>query len=431
MAETKTKLMPNNINMLNAMRSSMALSYQDRVPVATQQNIQDIYKNLLEIMPLRSEFATALITQVMYQRIEYGFFENPFSPLKKSPMRYGFTEEEIFINFAKGHTFDMFATEKELYQFYKAEIMSAYHRLSPPIQYPVSVSFDDLRTAFRDEYGIVSLINGKVQSLFNGANWDEYLAMKQLAESAYEAGMIYPVTIPDIMASEANARTVTKLIKSKIGQMKFPHPEYTIAGADSPALIDGIYLLTTPEVDATLDVDVLAYAYDNDYVKLGAHKIIVDSFKNPKLKALLFDMRFYNVRENFRVLSDSKNGAALSWNYFYTVSEMLSYSPFFQIIAFTEDTVDSAPTVELASGLSVAKGNTVTIPVTVNGTEGSYIPKNYRMETVGDTGRTQIIPGSNILYVANDFTGSSVDVVAMLTYYGKEIEATTTVTVNG
>lgn len=430
MAGAKTLEKPTNLNMLNAMRAMLSLSYQDRIPEATKDNIEQIYDNLLNIIPLRNDFSTALVTQVMYQRIEVGFFDNPLGVLKKSPMRYGYTEEEVFVNFAKGHKFDMFASEKELYQFYQANVMSAYHRLSPPMQYPVTISYDNLRTAFRDEYGIVTLINAKVQSLFNGANWDEYLAMKMIAESAYAQGHIYPVKVPDVTDTDS-AKTFTKLIKGYIGQMIFPHPEFTIAGADSPAYRDGIYILTTPEYDAALDVEVLAYAYDNDYVKLGAHKILVDKFENTNLKALLFDMRFFNVRENFRTLSDSKNGAALSWNYFYTVSEMFSYSPFFQIIAFTSDDIAAAPTIELTDGLSVTKGQTVTIPVNVEGADG-YTPSNYTMWVEGDTGRTQIIPGSNILYVAPDFSGASVTVKARLNFYkSPEITAATTVNVNG
>lgn len=429
MPTSSEKIAATNINVLNAMRAGMSFGYQERIPEATKDNIAQIYDNLLNIMPLRNDFAVALITQVMYQRIETGFFENPLQVLKRDPMRYGFTEEEIFVNFARGYSFDMFATERELFKFYEANIMSAYHRLSPPIQYPVTVTYENLRSAFREEYGIMKLINSKVQSLFNGANWDEYLIMKQLLETAYRQGQIYPVNIPDLTDADA-AKTMTRLIKGYIGQMTFPHPEFTIAGADSPAYRDGIYILTTPEIDAQLDVDVLAYAFDNDYVKLGAHKILVDKFDNPNIKAVLFDMRFFNVRENFRVLSDSKNGAALSWNYFYTVSEMFSYSPFFQCVVFTTEQVASAPTVTLATGLSVAKGQTIQIPVTVSASaSGVYVPKNYTMKTVGDTGRTQVIPGSNILSVAKDFTGTEVTVQAELPYYDGTITATTTVAV--
>lgn len=417
----------SNINILNAIRAAGSLGYSERIPVATQDNLSQIYDNLLNIMPLRNAFVEALVEQIMLQRVRTGYFKNPLEILKQDPMRYGMTEEEIFVNFAKGHTFDMFATEKELYQFYQAEVMSAYHRLSPPIQYPVTISYDNLRTAFRDEYGILTLINAKVQALFNGAAWDEYLTMKSLEEVAYEQGHIYPVHVNGV-DTEADAKDFTKKIKAYIGQMSFPHPEFTIAGADSPADAGGIYILTTPEVDASLDVEVLAYAYENDYVKLKAHKILVDKFNDPDIQAVLFDMRFFNVRENFRTLTDSKNGAALSWNYFYTVSEMFSYSPFFQNIVFTKADV-STLSMSLQTGLSVNKGSTVTIPVTTTGTGDGYTPTAYRMEvTTPDAGRTAIIPGSNILSVDMKYAGSAVAVKAT-SLYDSSVTATTTVTV--
>ena len=178
------KVPATNVAILNAVRSMQSLEYQNRIPEATAENISSIYESLLNIVPLRNAFANALVEQIMEQRIETVFFENPLGVLKRDPMRYGGTEEEIFINMAKGKQFNQFATVAELYAYYQSSIMAAYHKITPAIQYAVTVTFDNLRTAFRSEYGVRDLINAKVQSLFAAANWDEYLCMKRLIESA-------------------------------------------------------------------------------------------------------------------------------------------------------------------------------------------------------------------------------------------------------
>ena len=414
-----------NINILNAIRKVSDLGYSNRIPAATKDNIDDIYNSLLDIVPLRNAFVESLVSQIMMQRIETGFFDNPLALLKKEPMRYGMTEEEIFINFAKGKAFNQFATVSDLYKFYKAEIMAAYHKLTPPMQYAVTISYDNIRNAFRDEYGIRDLINAKVQSLFNGANWDEYLIMKELVESAYKKGQLYPVHVDDVLDSEQNAKNMTKLIKGYIGQMAFPHPEYNIAGAESTCPADNLYILITPEVDAALDVDVLAYAYNNDFAKLKAHKIIVDKFNNPALQAVLFDMRFFNVRENFKTLSDSKNGAALSWNYFYTVSEMFSYSPFFNCIAFTKDAVDLSPVISVENA-TTTRNSTVTLKIDVSGSD--YVAANYDVEISGQKSpRTNVIPGSNIVSIAEDETATEINVKVKSRIFDSAGDATITV----
>ena len=57
--------------------------------------------------------------------------------------------------------------------------MSIFHKVNLKIQYPITITFDNLRNAFTSEYGIRDMISAKMESAITGANWDEYLAMKQ------------------------------------------------------------------------------------------------------------------------------------------------------------------------------------------------------------------------------------------------------------
>lgn len=413
-----------NAAILNAVRKTMDLSYQNRIPEATAENINSIYTNLLNIVPLRNAFAEALVTQIMEQRIESTFFENPLGILKKDPMRYGMTEEEIFVNMASGYQFNQFATVNDLYAYYQSAVMAAYHKITPPIQYAVTITFDNLRNAFRSETGIRDLINAKIQSLFAGANWDEYLCMKRLIETAYANNQIFAVQIPDITDAE-KARNFTTLMKSYIGQMKFPNPQFNIAGATSAANDDTIFYITTPDVDAMLDVEVLAYAFNMNKADIAVRKIIIDKFDNPAIKAVLFDMRFFNVRENYRQLSDSKNGAALTWNYFYTVSEMFSYSPFFPCIAFTTDSI-GLENITITEVESYTAGTDIEIKALASGTE-TYKPQLLDYEVSGNSSSyTSFIPGSNILHIANDEQAAALT-VTVTSRYDKNVSGTITI----
>lgn len=413
-----------NMNILNAMRGSMDLTYQNRIPVATQENIASVYENLLNIVPLRNAFAEALVSQIMYQRIETTFFENPLGILKKDPMRYGATEQEIFVNMAKGYQFNQFATVNDLYAYYQSSVMAAYHHLTPPMQYAVTVTFDNLRDAFRDEYGIRDLINAKVQSLFTGANWDEYICMRRLVESAYASNQLFTVHVDDVV-DEESAKRLTVLMKTYIAKMKFPNPRLNIAGATSAANDSTIFYITTPEIDSELDVSVLAYAFNDNRAEINVRKIIVDEFENPDIKAVLFDMRFFNVKENFRQLSDSKNGAALTWNYFYTVSEMFSYSPFFPVVVFTTETI-GVNTITISDIPDYTPGTDVTVTALASGS-AEYTPQLFDYEVSGNSSSyTAFIPGSNILHIANDEQAANLT-VTVTSRYNTNIRATKTI----
>lgn len=402
----------DNKNILNAIRANMSLEYRERIPLATAENIAEIYDNLLNIMPLRNAFVNALVTQIMEQRIETGFFKNPLGVLKREPMRYGMTEEEIYVNMAKGYQFNQFATVNDLYAYYKSEVMSAYHRITPPMQYAVTVTYDNLRNAFRSETGIRELINAKVQSLFMGAEWDEYLCMKQIFESAYKAGHLYARQVSPITDYESGS-ALTKLIKADVEKMQFPLPMYNVAGATSSATANSLFYITTPEVDAALSVDVLANAFNMEKVALNTKKIIIDKFDNPKVQLIVFDMRFLNVRENFRQLSDSRNGAALTWNYFLTISEMFSYSPFFPVVVYTTEEVGvDSITIKDAT---YTVGTDVNIELEIAGK--AYTPEMVDLSLEGNTSAyTSFIPGSNILHVANDEKANTLTVKATSRY---------------
>lgn len=391
-----------NINILNALRNRMSLEYSNRIPEATRENIGSIYEELLNTVPIRNDFVNSLIGLVVSQRINSTMFENPLGVLKKEPMRYGAVEEEIYINMAKGYQFNQFASVNDLFAYYKSSVMSAYHKLTTPMQYAVTITFDNLRNAFLSEYGIRDLINAKVQSLFSAANYDEFLCMKSICTSAYDSNVIYPVHVDPITTKES-AENFTQLMKEYIGNMRFPHPEYNIAGADSTSNDDSIFYLTTPKYDSMLDVKVLQTAFNLGKVDIRAKKILVDKFDNPNIVALLFDMRFFNVKENFRQLSDSRNGAALTWNYFYTVSEMFSYSPFFNIIAFTTEDISENMTLTVKENQEGKAGTDVEIIALVSGDGGKYTPQTLDYAVEGATSAyTAFIPGSNILHVAND-----------------------------
>lgn len=328
----------------------------------------------------------------------------------------------------KGKAFDQFAGVEDLYSFYDSNIMAAYHKISTPVQYPITITYDNLRMAFTSDTGIRDLISAKVQSVYASAEYDEYLAMRRLIESAFAKGQLYNQTVAPVINSDT-AKSLTIAMKSYIGQMRFPHPEYNIAGATSSALENGIFYMVTPEIDAVLDVEVLATAFHDSRVDITAHKIVVDKFADPTIKAVLFDMRWFKVRENYRTMSDSKNGAALTWNYFYTLSQMYSYSPFFPMIVFsTSSNMIGTITVDNAT---VEKGGTVSITASARSSGGSgYIPQVFNYEVSGNTSSfTKFIPGSNVLAVGNDEKSSELIVTAK-SRLNSEISGTGTVTVS-
>lgn len=420
-----------NINMLNTIRSAAvrSISYQDRIPVATQSNLSDIYSQLLSVDALRNEFVSALVLRIGISWINSRIFQNPLRGVKSSAMPYGAYEQEMFVNMAKGQALNFRAGYEALYAIYESEVMAAYHKINFQEQYPMTISFDELRNAFTSAYGIRDLLRAKVDSLYSGANYDEYLVTLQLCDNAYDQGLIYPVTVSAV-TDETSAKAFLTQARAAIRRFAFPHPEYTIAGATSFSVPEEIIMITTPEVEANVDVQALAYAFNQGRAEVKVETIVVDHFENDQIQAIICDARWFRARDNFRTFTEGYNAAALSWNYFYNVSELFSVSPFMPCIAFT---TDSSAVTGLASvtlnGTAITASTTKYMPgtqyrlgVTVNGT--GYIPKTVKYTMTGaESPDTVIVPGSNILIVGADESGSLVITATSLADDTKKVTA--------
>lgn len=418
------KVAPTNANMLNALRSTMSLTYQDRIPVAIQDNIDNVYNTIMNYQPLRNELVSALVKQIGLITIDSMFFNNPLVRLKKDPMRFGNTHEEIFVNMIKGTQFDNRAGIEKAFAIYESNIMACYHRVNFDMQYPVTVSYRNLQDAFTSEYGIRDLITAKVQQCFSSANYDEYLTMKQIAESGYDKGFLYPVTVPAI-TNEDSSKTFLAAVKEYVGNMAFPNPLYNYAGATSFSTPNTLVFITTPKVNAQLGVQALAYMFNDEQASINVETIIVDKFANPDIQAILCDIRFFNVREQFREFTDNYNGASLNWNYFYTLVEMISASPFYPAVVFTTQASD----VTGITGTNItgyAPNTEYTLEYTITGTSGNYVPQEVDFELSGNTDDTTlIVPGTKTLIIGAKETGTMT--ITVRSRYNPEVTGTITV----
>lgn len=401
-----TKVPMTNANILSAVRSTLGYEVQNHMPEDISDNIQRVYSDIMEIQPLRNAIVPALVQRIGLQTIDTLAWTNPLAMYKKDPMRYGSTQEEIFVNMCKGKVYDPRESYEYAFQLYQSYIMAAFHKVNLQIQYPVTVTFDNLRNAFTSEYGIRDMISAKMQSAVTAANWDEYLAMKQLIDAGYDAQAL-PARTVSAVTDEETAKAMLVEVKTAVGEFRFPLPTNNIAGATSASEPFNLIFITTPRVNANISVEALAYAFNMDKADVEVRTVIVDSFENTAIQGVLVDARFFNCREQFREISDQRLANILSWNYFYTMVEMISASPFYPIRVFTTDQVAEPTTLTVTAGTYTAGGE-VQVKAALSGGTGTYHQELIDYEiTSGATSRdTYIVPGTNILHTGADETGT-------------------------
>lgn len=397
-----------NVNILNAMRSEYEL--ENRIPEATLDNLQQIFTSMMSYSQGRNTVIPSLLERIGLQTVDTSAWRNPLAMYKKDPMRYGMTHEETFVNMCKGKLYDPRESYEYAFQQYQSYIMSVFHKVNLNMQYPVTITYDNLRSAFLTEYGIRDMMSAKMESAVTGANWDEYNAMKSMIDTGYDAQILPAVTVPAV-TDEASAKKLLTEIKAAVNEFRFPNPANNIAGATSASTPYNLIWLTTPRVDAQISVEALAYAFNMDKAQVDVRTVIVDKFDNEAIQGVLLDVRFFNVRDQFREMSDQRLANILSWNYFYTMVEMVSASPFYPMRVFTTDTVATSSLSITASNTTYTPGEVITIPATVTGGTGTYHQELLSYSVEGQTSRdTYILPGTNQLYVGSDETAATLTV---------------------
>ena len=206
--------------------------------------------------------------------------------------------------------------------------------------------------------------------MYKSATLDEFIQMKQLISEWNENSrfIVEPITA---VTDAASAREAMIKIKAVSDGMTIFNNQMNYAGVWTSTPKDEQYLITTPDFNARMDVDVLAAAFHMDKAEFAGHVIVVDNIGDlgdAGIEAILVDKNWYQVYDYLRTFKTAYNGEGLYWNYFYHVWMVYSLSPFANAVAFgtaapTVTTLTVTPTTA-----TVKAGGTVQITTTVTGT---------------------------------------------------------------
>lgn len=337
----------NLIEILNTIRDNATQTYQDRIPEATRTNIESIRYAMIDDdnIQVANEFMSTLLNKLVKSVIITKSFTNPLKPLKKGKKPLGDTIEEIYNNFLKGVEYD--PEGKNLLKRNLPDTKTVYHRMNYKMKYPVTVNRDDLSRAFMSYDALEKYITGIINSLYNSAELDEFVNMKQIIASALTSGAMKKITIDEPIDSDVNGKKFIKAVKTISGLMKFPSTEYngylevqdkddipvtTFSRADEQILI-----LDTA-TDTSVSVDVLASLFNMSVAEFNdTRKIVIDTFPDSKVRAVIVDEMFFQIYDDLFTIKAFENGDGLYTNYWLHVWQTIAYSPLVNAVAFTTE----------------------------------------------------------------------------------------------
>lgn len=337
----------NLVDMTNAIRDSSPV-LRDALPVATEANIQDVGNPILTYVPVANAFLDALVNKIYLQIIRARAFRNPLAKLKKGNAPLGADIEEIHTNPVTPTAYD--ATAETLLKQAAPDVATIYHRLNRQDVYKLTIERADLRQAFTswDAYG--NMIDANVNALYSGNYIDEFRLMLNTLTGATTGNAIVTKTVTDV-TDEASAKELVKTMRAMNRKFQLPSTEYncyaalqTAAGVETPTPRttwcnpEDVVVVITADTESTIDVDVLAAAFNIDRAQFIANNVIVvDSFgEDSNIVALMFDRAYIQVYDNLFIAEPFRNPETLATTYFMHVWQTYSASPFANAVAFVK-----------------------------------------------------------------------------------------------
>ena len=419
------KMTANSVEILNAIRAQADAEYQNRIPIATQENLREVGNAMMQYRPAQNTFLNALVNRIARVIITSKSYQNPLREFKRGIMEYGETVAEYFVNIAKAHQFDPAVAEKEWMKREIPDVQGVFHTMNYQNFYKVTISDRELRQAFLSQDGVTDLIARIVDSLYTGSEYDEFLIMKQLIVDAAQDGKMYPVQIPAISA--ANAKEIVTIIKSISNDMAFMKAKYNSMGVLTATPKNDQILILDSRFDAVIDVEVLASAFNMEKAEFMGRRILIDDFADlTGVVAAIVDSDWFMVFDNMLEFTENYNGEGLYWQYWYHCWKTFSNSPFANAILFTTDTVQATAVTITPAAPSTTKGQQIQFQAVVSGT--GYIPQDVSWSVTGQQSHDTKINRAGLLTVAADETATSLTVKA-ISSYNPSISKTVTVTV--
>ena len=438
----------NSVAVLNAIRNSATVNYRNYVPVATAdpESIRTIGAIIMDSPSLQNEFLSALYNRIGRVIVESKQWDNPWAIFKKGVLEFGETIESVFVDMAKPFQYDPAVAENTIFKREIPNVRATFYVMNYQKFYKSTIQNNDLKLAFMSWEGVTDLIAKIVESMYTGANYDEYQVMKYMLAKQILIGRLYPadIDLTDIHDAVAD-------IKSISNKLTFQSRKYNVAGVATHTKKPNQMIIMNADFDATVDVNVLASAFNMDKAEFMGRRILVESFgdiDNARLAELfadddtyvaltdaqllaldaipcvVVDEDYFQIYDNLNEFTEDYNGEGLYWNYWYHVWKTFGVSPFANAIMFLGST-PTITSVTVSPATAVCDpGQNVTFSATVVTTNFAPQTVNWSVDSTS-AGLGVTIDGGGTVYVPTDVDDVSITVTATSTFDSTKTDTST------
>lgn len=374
-------------DLMNAIRNSGSTQFQQYVPLANAENIAQVGAGILLTSALQNEFITALVERIGLVVIRQVTLKNQLAKFKKGQMPQGRTIEEIFVDLAQEYQFDAEDAEQTVFKRVIPDVKTLFHERNRQSFYKQTIQDDSLKSAFTSWGNFEGFIAGIINALYNSSEVDEFKYMKLLIENYFSKNLFTMVKVSDPTASTTAASEFIKKLRATALKMTLSSGsrDFNSLAVHTRSDMDSLHLIIDADLLATVDVDVLAKAFNMDKTNFMGHITVIDGFASQGLEAVLIDDQFFMVYDTLQKMETIRNPQGLYWNYYFHTWQVLSTSRFANAVAFVSGEVAEVTQVIVDPvAASIKAGKEMTFNAFVRATDGEVYTPTWSV--VGDAG---------------------------------------------
>lgn len=407
-----------NAQILDTVRKYAPNDYKERVPATTQGSVAATLQAMNAYTPNWDVFWNVFLGRIGRVQINDRMnFTNPLAKLKRPALRYGRTIQEVQANLIKARAYDAKAENVFGREGREPDIHQIFHTENRRDKYTINIPMEDvLSGSFIDGESISAFFNSLTEATIASANNDEYLLMRSLTETYDNLWGFWNIQVDDLhnLGNDLNTQVergikLIRAMNATYTKMKYFRTEYSPEGRNKGLATKSNRLIAIidADVNAALEAANMSFAFHNEGQKLVADDIIVlDELPISGCQALLLDEEWFQVADTLGPLSmvSPMNPDNLSYNTFYHVWQVLSYSLFLGATMFStrpDSEITAAKATYTGVTLQDAAGNTsstiqpgeeVQLIAKVNGTNSPNQAVVYSIKAFNGRGAVQTLP---------------------------------------
>lgn len=317
----------------------------------TNASLAESGSGLLQYQSTANEFIEALVDRIGLVVVRTVSLTNPLAKFKKGVMPLGLSIEEIFTDLAKAQLYNPAKAETEVFKREIPDTKTLFHKMNRQEMYKQTIQDESLRTAFVSWSNFDNFLGGIINAIYNASEVDEYVYMRKILEEYHTKSLFHNIELAgNPLASADNAKDFVKKLRGVAKKMTLPmgSDKYNAMKVTTRCDMDDLHVIIDADLEAEIDVEVLARAFNMDKTNFLGNVTVIDGFaENSGLVACVIDREFFMVYDKLVKMETIRNPQGLYWNYNYHIWQILSASRFANAVSFTVKAALPASTIEV------------------------------------------------------------------------------------